>query len=226
MSAGTTTRRSSPSRANGTRVRVDRLSPEAAALDIGTTENIGIFTFGGNDTCSATGNLAALTAITMSGGAGDDILLGSNGSDILQGGDDNDFIDGQQGNDFIYLGAGDDTVQWDPGDGSDIIEGDAGNDRLVFNGSATNEQFNISTVGERVRFTRNIATINLDFAGIETFDLNALGGADIFNISQLTGTGLTRINANLAGTLGGSYRRRASRCHHYQRATVAWTHSP
>src|SRR4051794_41482223 len=40
------------------------------------------------------------------------------------GGDD--FIDGNTGNDTANLGAGADTFQWDPGDGSDTIEGQVG----------------------------------------------------------------------------------------------------
>ena len=78
---------------------------------------------GGDDTFSATGNLAALINVTVDGGTGNDTILGSNGNDTLLGGDGNDFIDGKQGNDTAFLGAGDDVFQWDPGDGSDVIEG-------------------------------------------------------------------------------------------------------
>ena len=91
---------------------------------------------GGNDSFSATGNLAALIKITVDGGAGNDTILGSNGIDLLLGGDGNDFIDGQQGNDVAFMGAGDDVFQWDPGDGSDTVEGQDGTDTMLFNGSA------------------------------------------------------------------------------------------
>ena len=87
--------------ANGTRVRFDRLNPAPFSIDIGTSENLVVNANGGNDSFSATGNLAALIAITVDGGAGDDTLLGSNGIDVLIGGDNNDFIDGQQGNDVM-----------------------------------------------------------------------------------------------------------------------------
>ena len=105
--------------ANGTRVRFDRVNPAPFAIDIGTSENLVLNANGGDDTFSATGNLAALITITVDGGAGNDTILGSNGVDVLLGGDGNDFVDGQQGNDVALLGAGDDTFQWDPGDGSD-----------------------------------------------------------------------------------------------------------
>jgi len=121
--------------ANGTRVRFDRLDPAPFALDLGTTEKLVVNMNGGNDSFSATGNLAALIGITVDGGAGNDTILGSNGIDLLLGGIGNDFIDGQQGNDVALLGEGDDVFQWDPGDGSDTVEGQAGTDTLLFNGS-------------------------------------------------------------------------------------------
>ena len=127
--------------ANGTRVRFDRISPAPFFLDIGTCENLVLNANGGNDSFTATGNLATLIQITVDGGAGDDTLLGSNGADVLMGGDDNDFIDGNQGNDMVFGGTGNDVFQWDPGDGSDTIEGQAGNDRLVFNGANIGENF-------------------------------------------------------------------------------------
>ena len=121
--------------ANGTRVRFDRLNPAPFSLDIGTSENLALNANGGDDSFSATGNLAALISITVDGGAGNDTIRGSNGADQLLGGDGNDFVDGQQGNDVVLLGAGDDTFQWDPGDGSDMVEGQAGSDTMPFNGS-------------------------------------------------------------------------------------------
>src|SRR5262245_1526847 len=97
--------------ANGTRVRFDRLDPAPFSLDIGTTEKLGLNMNGGDDSFSATGNLAALIGVTVDGGAGNDTILGSNGADLLIGGDGNDFIDGNQGNDTALLGAGDDVFQ-------------------------------------------------------------------------------------------------------------------
>ena len=83
--------------ANGTRVRFDRVSPAPFSLDIGTSEKLVLNANGGDDTFSATGNLAALIAITVDGGAGNDTILGGNGVDTLLGGDGNDFVDGNQG---------------------------------------------------------------------------------------------------------------------------------
>jgi hypothetical protein len=189
--------------ANGTRVRFDRINPAPFSIDIGTSEKLQLNANGGNDTFSATGNLAALIQITADGGTGNDTILGSNGIDLLLGGDGNDFIDGQQGNDTAFLGAGDDVFQWDPGDGSDTAEGQAGFDTMLFNGSAGDEQFEASANGQRVRFTRNLGNIVMDLNDVERIDLNALGGVDKLTVNDMSGTDLVELNANLAGTIGG-----------------------
>ncbi len=190
--------------ANGTRVRFDRINPAPFSIDIGTSESLVLNANGGDDSFSATGNLAALIKITVDGGTGNDTLLGSNGIDLLIGGEGNDFIDGQQGNDVAFLGAGDDVFQWDPGDGSDIVEGQNGNDRLLFNGSAGSEIFEVSANGGRVRFTRNLGNIVMDLDDVEEIDLNTLAGTDTTIVNDLSGTDLVEVNVNQAGTIGGS----------------------
>jgi Ca2+-binding RTX toxin-like protein len=189
--------------ANGTRVRFDRLDPAPFAIDIGTSENLVLNMNGGNDSFSATGNLAALIKIRVDGGAGNDTVLGSNGIDLLLGGDGNDFIDGQQGNDVAFLGAGDDVFQWDPGDGSDTVEGQDGTDTMLFNGSGGAEIFQASANGQRVLFTRNLGNIVMDLNDVEAIDLNTLGNTDTTIVNDLSGTDLTEININQTGTLGG-----------------------
>ena len=188
--------------ANGTRVRFDRLNPAPFAIDIGTSENLVLNANGGDDSFSATGNLAALIKITVDGGTGNDNLLGSNGIDILLGGDGNDFVDGQQGNDTGFLGAGDDTFQWDPGDGSDVVEGQDGTDEMLFNGSAANERMEASANGGRVRFTRDIANIVMDLNDVESILAKALGGADTVTVNDLSGTDVTAVKPDL-GLAGG-----------------------
>ncbi|MGF7147606.1 Ca2+-binding RTX toxin-like protein [Sphingomonas zeicaulis] len=188
--------------ANGTRVRFDRLEPAPFALDIGTSERLVVNMNGGNDTFSATGNLAALIAVTVDGGTGNDTLLGSNGNDLLLGADGDDFVDGQQGNDTALLGAGNDVFQWDPGDGNDVIEGQSGIDRLLFNGSAAGEIMNLLANGERALFTRNIANIVMDLNDVETIDVRAFGGADLVTVNDLSGTDVTQIRVDLAAAGG------------------------
>jgi Ca2+-binding RTX toxin-like protein len=189
--------------ANGTRVRFDRLDPAPFSIDIGTTENLVVNANGGNDSFSATGNLAALIKVTVDGSTGADTLLGTNGIDLLLGGDGNDFIDGQQGNDVAFLGAGDDVFQWDPGDGSDTVEGGDGTDTMLFNGSGGDEQFEISANGERVRFTRNLGNIVMDLNDVEKIEVNALGGVDTITVNDLTGTDVTEVDIDLGAATGG-----------------------
>jgi Ca2+-binding RTX toxin-like protein len=190
--------------ANGARVRFDRVNPAPFALDIGTTENLVVNMNGGDDTFSATGNLAALIKITVDGGAGNDTILGGNGIDFLLGGDGNDFIDGNQGNDTGLLGAGDDVFQWDPGDGSDTVEGQDGVDTMLFNGSGVGEIFEAAANGERVRFTRNVGNIVMDLNDVERIELNALGGTDTVVINDLSSTDVSDVNIDLAAAIGGN----------------------
>src|SRR5215475_14285602 len=120
------------------------------------------------------------------------------------GGDGNDVIDGNKGADTAELGAGDDVFVWDPGDGSDAIEGQDGFDIMRFNGAPAAEQFTLSANGPRLRFLRDVGNITMDTAGIEQVDVNALGGADLVTVDDLSGTDVGRVNVDLAGSLGGT----------------------
>ena len=97
------------------------------------------------------------------------------------------------------LGDGDDTFVWNPGDGSDTVDGQGGSDRLVFNGSDDAENFGISANGSRVRLTRDVGGVAMDLVGVETVDVNALGGADTVTVNDLTGTDVSVVDLNLAG---------------------------
>ena len=153
-----------------TRVRFDRVNPAPFSIDIGTSENLALNANGGDDTFSATGNLAALIKITVDGGTGNDTINGSNGIDILLGGDGNDFVDGNQGNDVAFIGAGDDTFRWDPGDGSDTVEGQDGDDTMLFNGGQRVREHRGFGQRRAGAVTRNVANIVMDSNDVETID--------------------------------------------------------
>jgi Ca2+-binding RTX toxin-like protein len=129
----------------------------------------------------------------MNGGLGNDTLIGSEGDDLLSGGD---------GNDLALMGLGDDTFVWNPGDDNDTLEGQGGFDRMIFNGANVAELIDIAANGERVRFNRNIASVVMDLNDMEGIDFNALGGADIVNVHDLSGTDVVEVNVNLAGNGG------------------------
>src|SRR6266581_2822069 len=141
---------------------------------------------------------------TIAGGDGNDNLAGGSGAETLLGGDGNDAIDGNGGNDLALLGAGDDTFVWDPGDGSDTVEGQAGADTMLFNGANVSEQVDVSANGNRLKFFRVQGNITMDTAGVERVDFNALGGADLITVNDLSGTDVSSVNIDLAGTLGGA----------------------
>jgi len=178
----------------------------ASLVNIQGAESIDHLTvngLGGNDTIDATLLLSPL-ALTLDGGIGNDQLFGSANADILIGGDGSDIVNGRRGNDTAFLGAGDDTFVWNPGDGSDIVEGQAGTDTMQFNGANISENIDISANGSRVRFTRDVGNITMDVNGLERVNFAALGGADHVVVNDLTGTGVTLVNVDLASTLGGT----------------------
>jgi Ca2+-binding RTX toxin-like protein len=168
----------------------------------GSIDSLVLNTFGGSDSVNASTLPAGVVRLTVDGGDGNDSIFGSEGDDVLFGGDGNDLIDGGRGNDVALMGSGDDTFRWDPGDGSDIVEGQGGNDTLRFNGSNASERVDISANGSRVRFTRDVGNVVMDLNGVEVINFNALGGADTITTNDLTGTGVTQLNLNLAGATG------------------------
>jgi Ca2+-binding RTX toxin-like protein len=157
----------------------------------------------GDDKFTAIGDLAALIALDIAGGDGDDTLLGGNGTDVLRGGPGADYLDGNQRGDTIDAGDGADVVAWDPGDASDTVTGGAGADRLVFNGSAVGETIGLTAAGDHVRLSRDVGVVGLDVTAVETMDLRTLGGADTVSVSDVTGTGLAEVRTDLAAAGGG-----------------------
>jgi Ca2+-binding RTX toxin-like protein len=141
---------------------------------------------------------------TLSGGNGDDTVAGGPGAETLLGGNGNDSIDGNKGNDVAFMGNGNDTFVWDPGDGSDTIEGQNGEDTMVFNGAGVAEKVDLSANGDHLKFFRDVANVTMDTHGVERVDFNALGGVDLVTVNDLTGTDVNEVNVDLAGTLGGN----------------------
>ena len=145
---------------------------------------------GGDDVINASSLEAdALELLTMNGGLGNDILIGSEGKDLINGGD---------GNDTALMGAGGDTFVWNPGDDNDTVEGQDGFDTLDFNGANINETINIFANGGRTLLTRDVANVVMDLNDVESINFDALGGADTIVVNDLTGTDVTEININLA----------------------------
>jgi Ca2+-binding RTX toxin-like protein len=187
-------------------VAVAGLRAVVAILHQEPADELAVDGLGGNDDISAPTLAAQAIALTLDGGAGDDSLFGGLGNDTLLGGDGNDSLNGFRGNDRALMGAGDDTFFWDPGDGSDTVEGEDGSDTMSFIGANIAEKIDVSANGDRVRFSRDIGNVTMDTAGVEQIDFEALAGADLVTVNDLTGTDLLTLQLDLDG--GGSRRRR------------------
>jgi hypothetical protein len=181
--------------ANGSAVDVNGVPPTVqidhpeAANDKLTVNGLG-----GADTITAGPGLAALIQLVINGGTE---------VDVLTGGDGNDRIVGQQQNDSMFGGDGNDTLVWAPGDANDLVEGQAGTDTMEFIGSAGSEAFEASAVAGRLRFTRNLGNIVMDADGTERVDLRALGGQDTTAVNDLSDTDVTKVDIDLAAAIGG-----------------------
>jgi len=173
-------------------------TPTSGVINNTAVENLGVRGLAGDDTINGQNGIAGLTQLTVDGGAGDDTIGGGDGDDALTGGTGNDHVDGNRGDDVAQLGSGVDHFQWDPGDGSDTVEGQGGKDVMDFNGSNANEHIDVSANGSRVRLTRDIAAITMDFAGIEGVNIRALGGTDTVTVNDLSATDLDSANVDLS----------------------------
>ncbi len=199
-------------------LRVSATDPNQLELDIGddgsaddsfdlaSFASIDIDAGGGDDAVrldTANGAFTTAKPTQVDGGKGDDRLIGGSGNEQFLGGRGNDFVDGNGGVDTAFLGDGDDTFVWDPGDGSDVVEGGSGHDTHIFNGAGGNEVMAATANGGRVTFTRNLGGIVMDLNSIEALDVRALGGTDSVTIGDLTGTGMTSVNVDLAAAIAG-----------------------
>lgn len=138
------------------------------------------------------------SAMTLSGGTGNDLLKGSDSPDVLNGGADNDILNGNWGNDSLYGGAGDDQLGVSQEWGNDTMVGGAGSDTyhvdflwgddqdVIHNADATagindKDRLDIGAGATDVRelwFTRDLAP--------------ATGGDDLI-VSMIGKTGTLRI---------------------------------
>jgi Ca2+-binding RTX toxin-like protein len=101
-------------------------------LDNDNTNNLQIQPVG------TTANQSLNNTDVLSGGAGNDVIVGLLGSDVIAAGGGNDIVIGgpEQGtspnSDVVFGDDGDDINIWAPGDGSDVFIGGNGRDALVF----------------------------------------------------------------------------------------------
>jgi Ca2+-binding RTX toxin-like protein len=159
----------------------------------GANDSLHVNGLEGSDVINASALHAGVIGLTLDGGADDDLLIGSAGDDLIVGG---------RGNDVALMGAGDDIFVWNPGDGSDTVEGQGGHDTLQFNGANVSENIDLSANGSRLRLFRDVGNVTMDVNGVEQVNIAARGGADTITVDDLSGTDVTDVNVDLAGTSG------------------------
>ncbi|MET0326493.1 MAG: calcium-binding protein [Ilumatobacteraceae bacterium] len=172
----------------GLQTTVDVVAPESA------NDRLTLNGQGGDDVVNSSTLTADGIQLSVNGGLGADLVIGSAGNDLFNGGD---------GNDTALMGAGDDVFVWNPGDDDDVLEGQNGFDRMLFNGANIAENIDVSANGGRIRFFRNVANVTMDLNDVEGVDVNALGGADTIALGDLSGTDVTDVDLRLAGSPGG-----------------------
>src|SRR6059036_3198292 len=131
---------------------------------------------------------------TIDGGNGNDELFGGAGAETLLGGNGNDLLAGG-GAGTLNGGNGEDTLAGGPG--AETLVGGNGEDTMVFNGAAVARHVDLSANGNRLRFFRDVANVTMDTNGVERVDFNALAGADVVTVNDLTGTDVNEVNVDL-----------------------------
>jgi Ca2+-binding RTX toxin-like protein len=102
----------------------------------------------------------------VSGGTGNDTLIGTAGDDFLVGGDGNDTLRGLGGNDILSGGLGDDTLFG--GDGDDLLAGHFGAD--AFFGERGDDLFvNADGEADDVNGGDGFDSVQFEPSGVDTF---------------------------------------------------------
>ncbi|MDA0180003.1 hypothetical protein OJ997_06830 [Solirubrobacter phytolaccae] len=143
---------------------------------------------GGDDILSAS---VDSMAVTLVGGAGDNVLLGGPGDDLLVGGPGFDDARGGLGRDTAKLGGDFDRFSWRAGDGSDSVDGGASRDSVFMEGSSAAETFTV----KRGRIVHDSDVLTVD--DLEELNLVAGGGADTIDVADRPG--LELVDVSLAG---------------------------
>ncbi|MDZ8185928.1 MAG: calcium-binding protein [Nostoc sp. ChiSLP02] len=191
----------------------DRLNLVPFTLTVDSAEKFEINGGGGDDIIDVndlTGT--GVSAVRLTGGAGNDLLDGSGTWTPLTafGDEGNDTLYGGRGDDSLYGGAGNDLLTG--GKGNDILTGGGGSDRFLFNSGAAYKSADLG-VDYITDFTRGQDKIVLDkttFVGLNNWSGIAIVANDAAAATSnglviySLGTGNLFYNQNLASTGFGS----------------------
>jgi len=130
----------------------------------------------------------------ITGGPGNDVILGLNGSDVIDGGPGQDIIlggpdalpapGGPPNSDVMFGGTGNDVNLWAPGDGSEVFIGGNGLDALIF-GATDREE--VADPATNVRLPRLRIGVPGFPQGIPTADVSGLTNSCTIEESPSTG---------------------------------------
>jgi hypothetical protein len=135
----------------------------------------------------------------LTGGDGNDKLFAGSGDATLDGGNNNDNLVAGAGTDILLGGLGDDTFEWDVGDGNATVNGGSlngpGNDLLIAYGSVESDVFTLTRNGTHVTMKAPGAT--LDISAVVRIDVEAGLLADTITVNDLLGTGVHEVDIDL-----------------------------
>jgi Ca2+-binding RTX toxin-like protein len=135
-------------------------------------------------------------AMSIDGGAGNDVIFGSGGADLIFGGEGNDTVSGGGGDDAVFLGSGNDVFNWQLGDGSDLVEGETGTDTLNMTGGKGDDVFQVFADGSAVAATTTDGA-RIEAIGVEQVKLSLGNGSDAVTIGDLSGTDVRAVTVDL-----------------------------
>ncbi|HEY9079340.1 FecR domain-containing protein [Magnetovibrio sp.] len=165
------------------------LNSGAQALTIG-----GSAVTSSSNTITLNGANVSTSALSMTGGAGNDTFTGGGGNDTLTAAGGNDTLTGGAGNDTFNVTVGTDTI-------TDLGGASGGqSDVLVVNSGATaNATLNGSFSATSSTANNGTAVITSASAAIGTINLNAATGSNGFTVNNASATGATTITGSTKG---------------------------
>lgn len=123
----------------------------------------------------------------VTGGSGNDTIIGDSNVNVINGGTGNDYLDGGAGADTINGGAGNDTIVYDSNDS--VIDGGAGIDTIILDNTDSIDLSNVTRV----------ENIDMTATGNQTANLSL---SDVINMDLETSTVISNtgnVNDNLTG---------------------------